>query len=212
MREGVHDIAARMPAAHRIVRIGQVNKLGPNLRRFCKKRGGIFVIVPVRRGVEHAAKASHVIVESWIGAKRGDNRVPRCDQQADEIAQKPVDPFAHHHVFGPHAMFDRQGLAQLIVFGIAILPAFPRRGLHGRNRFGGGAKHALICAKPGGERRTALPFLRFRANERHCRGQSLGETGEMQILCHTRGIRQSDRAPQDRVGMRPVRSSLQAIL
>ena len=57
------------------------------------------------------------------------------------------------------------GSFQIMVFGVAILPAFGRRRLHRFNDFGRGAENTFIGPKTGFDFDARLAFQSFRANK-----------------------------------------------
>jgi hypothetical protein len=89
-----------MPAAHRVVGIGEVDELRVHLRRLGDQRLRVLPVAGIGHLVQDAAEARHVVVERRIGPVRGDDRVALGHQKAHEVAQKAVDPLAHDDVLG----------------------------------------------------------------------------------------------------------------
>ena len=125
-----------MPCPHRVVGIGDVDELRAGRGRQSHQRLGVVVIAFVRRLVQHPAIARDVEIERRVGAVGGDDRIPRFDQQTHQIAEQPVDPFAHGDMGRGDAMMIGQRGAQIVVFRVAIHPHLLRRLTHGED--GGG--------------------------------------------------------------------------
>ena len=167
-----------MPGAHRVVRVGDVNQLGADLGRFGDQRHGVFVIVLIGNGFQHAPKARDVIVEGRIRALRGHHRVARSNEQSHQIAKDPVDPFAYQNILGRDAAVMGQSVAQIEIFRVAIHPDITYRSLHRSNGVGRGAERVLVRPKA---RRKITPtgaFLRFGADKRHGCGKAFGKRGQ----------------------------------
>ncbi len=125
----LHPLGA-VPAAHRVVGIAEIDQRRVDLGRLGEQRVGVFGIVPVGNGVQFAAIAPDVIVESRIGPGRCHHRSPLRHQQPHQRAQQRVDPRPDHQVLARHAVMRGQCLAQIMALGIAVFPDLRCLGLH----------------------------------------------------------------------------------
>src|SRR3989338_8881071 len=137
----------------------------------------------VGRAVQRAAKACNVEIEGRIAAKAGHHRIARCNRQAAQIAQQPVNAFSYNDIFGSAAVMRCQRRLQVMVFGIAIHPSLGGRVLHGGNRGGGGAKAGFIRTKPGEKGKTLRALLRLGSDKGDGGGERGGKRGE-KGACH----------------------------
>jgi hypothetical protein len=82
-----------VPAAHRIVRIGEVDQFRRFLPRLGEERLGVLGVVAVGDRVQGSAEARDVEIECRVGAEGGDDRVAGAHEHPDEIAEETVDTF-----------------------------------------------------------------------------------------------------------------------
>ncbi len=116
-------------------------------------------------------------VEGRIGAERGRDRDARLHEQAHDVAEQTVDPFAHYDILRLHAVLRGERLLQIVIFRIAIFPGIGGLRPHGLDRARRRPEHAFIGADARAEKPAALTLLRFRPDEGHGRGQVLDDVG-----------------------------------
>ena len=80
--------------AHRIVRIGEIDKRRIFVAHQRQKRLKVFPVIPVGCCYQTPAKTVHMEVEGRICPKRGDDRHARLDDEADDQAEQIVYAFA----------------------------------------------------------------------------------------------------------------------
>ena len=73
-----------MPAAHWIVRIGEIDQFCAQVMGLLCKALGILVIVQIWHHMQSAAIAGGMIIKRWIGPLRGQNSIPRRNGQAGQ--------------------------------------------------------------------------------------------------------------------------------
>ena len=159
------------PAAHRIVGIRQEHEPRPIRAGEREQRVEVLAVVAVARRDEPAAVARDVEREGRIRAERGDDRHARLDVQASDDAEQCVDALTDDHVRRRHAVACRDRVLEVVVLGVAVLPAVARRLVHRRDGARRGAEGALVGTEPRAERTSSCALQRLRADERHAGGQ-----------------------------------------
>ncbi len=160
------------PAAHRIVGIRQEHEPRPLRAGEREQRVEVLAVVAVGRRDEPAAVARDVERERRIRAERADDRHARLDVQARDDAEERVDALTDDHVRRRHAVACRDRLLEVVVLGVAVLPAVGRCRVHRRDRARRGAEGALVGTEPRAERTSSRALQRLRADERHAGGQA----------------------------------------
>ena len=79
----LHRISA-VPAAHWIVRIGEIDQFRAQMMGLLCKALGILVIVQIWHHMQSAAIAGGMIIKRGIGPLRGQNSIPRRNGQAGQ--------------------------------------------------------------------------------------------------------------------------------
>jgi hypothetical protein len=177
------DALPPVPRAHRVVGIGKVDQLGACFPCAVEQRGDILVIVAIGHLVQCAAETGHVVVEGRICPLRGDDCIARRHEKPHEVAQQPVDTFAHQHVFGRRVHVRGKGKAQVMAARVAVFPDIGYGLAHGVDGRGRRAEKILVGAETGGERLPPGALLFFGADERHGCGKGLDEVG-VAWSCH----------------------------
>ena len=156
-----------MPCAHRVVGIGQIDQLGIHFGGLGKQGLGVFVIALVGHLVQHAAKPCDVEIERRIGPVRSHHRIARFQQHPAQIAQHPVNPFAHHHIFRGDPVMRGQRVDQVKIGRVGIHPNAGIGIAHGLDCLGRRAKDVFIRADARGKRAAPGAFLHFGSDEGH---------------------------------------------
>ena len=145
-----------MPAAHRVVGVGEVDQRRAGAAGGEEQRLGVLGVVAVGDGDEAAAEAGDMVGEGRVGAGRGDDRRAGGDQQADEVAEQAVDALADDDVRGPDAVVGGERGLEVEHLGVAVLPglgggARPSR----RRRAGEGPKTLSLAPRRAAKRRPS---------------------------------------------------------
>ena len=145
-----------MPGSHRIVRIGEVQNCSILLAGRIEQAVEVRFVVDIRNSNQVSAITRNVVVEGWVAAQRVDDPVTFLNILSDYQPEQGVDTCSRHYVLRLYAVMCGNGMAQFIVFRIAILPDFARFGpncIKDRRRW---TKTAFIRADPCLERLSAL--------------------------------------------------------
>ena len=177
--------------AHGIIRVGKINQAGFFLLGKGQERGGVFMVIQVRRGDEPSAETCNVKIIGGVSA------VGICDGDAgfnkkpDGKTKEAIDAFADGDVFDTDFVVLGYAFAEIIDFRIAVFPGLMGGLLHGGNYLGRGAEDAFIGADAGAKRNTGAPQDGFGADERNAGGKAVnegGKTGHGSILFFEYGI------------------------
>jgi len=176
------DPPRRLPRAHRVVRIGEIDEPRPGPGRAGDKAVRVLGVVAVGHLVQHAAEARDMVVEGRIGAVRGHHRLARGEEQSHREAEQPVDALARHDLRRCHAMTRGQRGAQLVAVGVAVFPRLGHRRPHRLDGPRRGAEAVLVGAEPGAAQEVAAQLERLGPGEGHRRRQAGGDRGEAQAV------------------------------
>ena len=83
MNQFLHSISA-VPAAHWIVRIGEIDQFRAQSAGLLCQASGIFMIIQIWHHMQGAAIAGGMIIKRRIGPVGGEDGISRCNGQAGQ--------------------------------------------------------------------------------------------------------------------------------
>jgi len=145
------DSGGAVPAAHRVVGIGDVDQFRACFPCLGDQGYRVFGVTGIWHPVQCAAVARDVVGEGRIGPGGGHDRVARFHHEPHQFAQEPVDAGAHHDGIGFDIVLLCKGLPQVVTFRVAIHPGIGGRLRDGVDHAGRWAEAGFVGAKARGE-------------------------------------------------------------